>query len=297
MHYLLGLFGTLSDMHHLRNESHWSPRLLPIEQEERRRLYWAVHNLDVLRVVVYNGIPKLDGTSAEVRYPIQPDDATLTTGGLHQTLEDDWLPGWNCTTDLYRALKDAVKQTREAPGRLEVDHLRAGRASAQGCTDYTKFLDGIWSMYDELPDRFKDFTVTMTGDAAKDSYGYQAAHAQIVLQLILIAPYSATSSDNIDQQCDAMEELLSGLNSICLHFVAVIGSSLARYLSNFGHRLASNMATTHDGTSRKRVHSLLVSLLTLIKNLDIEEQGPSSPYQGLLSRLGDRDLHIPNHAC
>lgn len=297
MHHLLGLFGTLSDIHHLHNESHWSPKLLPIEQEERRRLYWAVHNLDMLRVVVYDGVPKLDGTSANVRYPKQTDDTTLTIGGLRPTPEGDWIRGWNCTTDLYRALKNAVMQMWEDHRRLEVDDRPARRACARGCTDYAKFLDGVWSIYHQLPDRFKDFTVTMTGDTAEDRYGYQAAHAQIVLQLILIAPYSVTSSDNIDQQCDAIGELLSSLNSICLHFVAVIGRSLARHLSNFGHRLASNMATTYDGASRERGHSLLVSLLPLIRRLDLEEQGPSSLYQQLLSRLGDYDLHNPNHAC
>ena len=268
MHQYLGHFSLMSAIQHFHDELHWPEDLSLVEKEERRCLYWSMYNIDVLGAVVFDGVTKFDEASANVRYPSQISGTTLVVNASNLGPESGWLRGWNFTTDMYRVLDRATKRSRSFQQNSSSKNPPSIPLLAPDRPCDVQVMNGVWKMYIQLSDRFREFTAHFTEDTAGNLYGFQAANIQAILQLIRMTPLLIDQEHNIDQRCDIADELLSTISSICPRFLTVIGYQLAHHLSGFGRRLAKSTMSPSSGEQYRRVRPRLLSLGALLQELE-----------------------------
>lgn len=292
MHQYLGHFCTLSAMQHFHDESFWPQSLSVIEKEESRRLYWSMYNLDVLAAVVFNGVMKFQETSANVLYPSEVDDEQITATSCAPGSDTNWLQGWNFTTDLYRILEHTIKRVRRSHSDRRNDRLPVMQLLAPDRFNKTQVSEGVWSLYYQLPSRFRNYTVPVTGNANEDLFGFQAANIQATLQLVRMTLISVDSNHDVYQRCDVAKDLLSTLQSICPRYLAMISTPLVYQLGGIGHILASAMEGSLIEDTYDRVRSLMVSLADLLENLESGLQPTAGASKGLRSQIEKIDRYM-----
>jgi hypothetical protein len=168
MHQYLGHFCTLSAMQQFHDESRWPRSMAMTEKEECRRLYWSMYKLDALAAVVFNGVFKFQGMSANVRYPSEVDDEQITPTSCLSTPEGNWLRGWNVTTDLFRVLEHTVKRVRSTQQSSRADMSPALYLLVADRLNDALVMEGVVRLCNELPVRFRDYGVRAIGNAAED---------------------------------------------------------------------------------------------------------------------------------
>lgn len=292
MHQHLGNFCTLSAMQQFHDEAHWPQSISLIEKEERRRLYWSMYNLDVLAAVVFNGVMKFQETSANVLYPSEVDDEQITLTACIPTTEWNWLRGWNFTTDLYRVLEHTIKRVRRNHQSHKNDRLQLTQLLAPENFNNTQVADGVWGLYQQLPSRFRNYTVPVTGIPSEDLFGFQAANIQATMQLLRMTLFSVDLHHDVYQKCDVAKELLSTLHSICPRFLTAISTPLVYHLGGIGHILASVMEGSLTEDSYQRVRSLLVSMADLLEGLESGLQPTAGASKGLRSQVDKIDRYM-----
>jgi hypothetical protein len=292
MHQYLGHFCTLSAMQQFHDEAHW-PRDMPmIEKEECRRLYWSMYSLDVLAAVVFNGVLKFQETSANVRYPTEVDDEFITPTSCSSGSETNWLRGWNTTTDLYRILEHTIKQVRSSQQGLQSDRAPVTHLLGNERFNSALVMEGIHRLYQNLPARFKDYSVPVTGNPSEDVYGFQAANIQATFQLARMTLSSIDSDKDVHQKCAVAENLLSAMHSICPRFLTVISTPLVYHLGGIGHILAGAIEGSLTESAYQRVRTSLVSLADLLENLETGLQPTAGASKGLRAQVAKIDAHM-----
>lgn len=292
MHQYLGHFCTLSAMQQFHDEAHWPQNLTLIEKEECRRLYWSMYNLDVLAAVVFNGIMKFQETSANVRYPTEIDDGEITATACVPCPEGNWLRGWNFVTDLYRVLEHTIKSVRRNHQHHRNDRITVTHIFGFGRFNDIAVAEGVWTLYRQLPERFRNFATPVTGDTLQDLYGFQAANIQATYQLLRMTLFSVDYNQDVYQKCDIAKELLSSLHSICPRFLTMISTPLVYHLGGIGHMLASVMEGSLTEDSYERVRSLLVSMADLLEGLESTLQPTAGASKGLRSQVDKIDRYM-----
>ncbi|KAM0722564.1 hypothetical protein Q7P37_002005 [Cladosporium fusiforme] len=292
MHQYLGVFCTLAAMQQFHDEAHWPRNLNLIEKEECRRLYWSMYNLDVLVAVVFNGVMKFQETSANVRYPTEVDDGEITATACVPGPEGNWIRGWNFVTDMYRVLEHTIKGFRRnhqthGNDRITVTHLFGTERFRD-----LQVAEGVWTLYSQLPDRFRNFAVPVTGDTLEDLYGFQAANIQATYQLLRMTLFSVDWNQDVYRKCDIAKELLSSLHSICPRFLTMISTPLVYHLGGIGHILASVMEGSLTEDSYERVRALLVSMADLLEGLESGLQPTAGASKGLRSQVDKIDHYM-----
>ena len=291
LHQYLGHFCTLSAMQQFHDENHWPEGLTPVEKEERRRLYWSMYTLDVYQAVVFNGILKFQETHANVRYPSEVDDETLSGGVLTPTSELNWFQGWNFATDLYRVLEHSIKRVRRnehhGEGRFSIVRLLV----TDGIPE-EQVMENLLGLYNELPDRFKEYSVPSTGDKAKDLFGFQAANIQATIQLVRMTLFSINANRDVRQKCDVAEQVLSAFHSICPAFLRAISTPLVYHLGAIGRVLASAAEGVLTEDTYQRIRGLLISMADLLQGLEFTLQPMVGASKGLRMQVDKIDQYM-----
>jgi hypothetical protein len=292
MHQYLGHFCTLSAMQQFHDEAHWPRNMTMIEKEECRRLYWSMYSLDVLAAVVFNGVLKFQETSANVRYPTEVNDELITATSCSSGSEGNWLRGWNVTTDLYRILEHTIRQVRSSHQGLKTDRAPVIHLLGHERFNSALVMEGIHRLYENLPARFKDYSVPVTGNPAEDVYGFQAANIQATFQLARMTLSSMDPDNDVHQKCAVAENLLAAMHSICPRFLTVISTPLVYHLGGIGHILAGVMEGSLTEAAYQRVRTSLVSLADLLENLESGLQPTAGSSKGLRAQVAKIDAHM-----
>lgn len=134
-----------------------------------------------------------------------------------------WLRGWNFTTDLYRVLEHVVdcngRRFSSANGTTPVWPLFGPPSMSEPAV-----MEQVLAMYSALPSQFRE-TPPITGEMAKDLYGFQSANIQATLQLLRMALLS-TEEIGVDRKCDVAGELLSVFSKVPVEYLKAISSPL-----------------------------------------------------------------------
>ena len=269
MHEYLGHYLTLCAMCNFHDESRWPADVGIVEKEERRRLFWTMYGFDIFTSVTFDSIMRSQETHASVSYPSEISDEDLTTGIPSPSNEDNWLRGWNFTTDLYRVLEHTVKRIRRHKLRRE-DRTSVVKLLMAEDISEMKVLESVLNLYYQLPAHFRDYSVPMTGEKGKDIFGFQTANIQATLQLVRIAVCSTdgNSTEDVRRKCDVAEQVLSTFRTVSPHFLKAISTPLVYHLGAIGTILASAMEGMLTEESYARVRSLLVSMADLLQDLE-----------------------------
>lgn len=170
-----------------------------------------------------------------VRYPTELDDEYISDSG-YTTVPDmsgapcpgggqesvSWLRGWNFTTDLYRIMEHAVDELRRrAFQRTSVPFHSMFRRTSM---NEPAVMQQVMAMYSSLPSRFRE-TPPVTGDRAKDLFGFQSANIQATLQLLRMILLS-TEDLGVDRKCDVAGELLDVFSKVPVEYLKAISSPL-----------------------------------------------------------------------
>ena len=292
MHQYLGHFCTLSAMQQFHDEDQWPQNITMTEREETRRLYWAMYKLDVMAAVVFNGVLKFQGTSANVRYPTEVNDEMITPTSCPSGTEGNWLRGWNVTTDLYRILEHTIQQVRSSRRGLRTDGVPVTHLLGPERFNHALVAEGIHRIYNSLPARFKDCSAPVTGNPAEDIYGFQAANIQATFQLACMTLSCVDTENDVHQKCAVAEALLSTMHNICPRFLTVISTSLIYHLGGIGHMLAAVAEGSLTEAAYQRVRTSLVSLGDLLENLESGLQPTAGASKGLRLQIAKIDTHM-----
>ncbi|KAL1966273.1 hypothetical protein VTN77DRAFT_4626 [Rasamsonia byssochlamydoides] len=277
-----GYYHTLTAMEGLYDEKLWPKQLTPIEIEERRRLFWSIYTLDIYSSIVWGGIIRHREAQSMVRYPTEIDDEYITetgysappapasntsTSGIPVVSHEpvSWLRGWNFTTDLYRILEHAV------------DNLRCRWSQQNGMTRFHSLfgrnpmtesvvMEQVLAMYSALPSQFRE-TLPVTGDPAKDLFGFQSANIQATLQLLRMVLFSSEDI-GVERKCDVAGELLSVFSKVPVEYLKAISSPLLHHLAGIGYILGSVIEGSLSESSYQRVRMLLLEMADLLCRLE-----------------------------
>lgn len=194
----------------------------------------------------------------------------METNGLGGSgMSDDWIVGWNFTTDMYRILEHALDSQRRRPphsnnGPTDVWSLfRPAQMSGPW------LMDHVLSMYSALPPQFRE-TQPVTGDVAHDIFGFQAANIQATLQLLRMV-ISSNEEQGVDEKCDVAGQVLSVFSKVPVEYLKAISSPLVchpsisiacltsqlHHLAGIGYILGSVMEGSLSEASYQCVRTLL----------------------------------------
>ena len=292
MHQYHGHFCTLAAMQSFHDEAHWPQNITLVEKEERRRLYWSMYSLDILSAAVFNSVLKFQETSANVRYPTEVDDENLTAEAASPSANLSWIRGWNFTTDLYRVLEHTIKRVRRNNAVNRQDRTSVTKLLISDGFTNAQIMDNVLGLYYQLPARFKDYTVPVSGNRQQDLYGFQAANIQATLQLVRMTLFSVNMTNNVYQKCNVAEQVLSTFHSICPRFLQAISTPLVYHIGGIGQLLASVMEDLLTEASYKRVRGLLASMADLLEGLESGLQPTAGASKGLRVQIEKIDHYM-----
>ncbi|KAL2847539.1 fungal-specific transcription factor domain-containing protein [Aspergillus pseudoustus] len=296
----LGTYHTLAVMDGLHDEKLWPKDLDPIVVEIRRRLFWSIYTLDVYSSIVWGGIIRHREAQSNVRYPgdlrdefISRNDMVSPASVDHNgvptvnAVSNDWIVGWNFTTDMYRILEHALdSQRRRSPpnnGTAEVWSLFRPAETAGPW-----LMEHVLVMYSALPPQFR-VTQPVIGDLAHDIFGFQSANIQATLQLLRMVLYSS-EEQGVDGKCDVAGQVLSVFSNVPVEYLKAISSPLLHHLAGIGYILGSVMEGSLSEPSYQRVRTLLLEMADLLHRLESglrQSTGTSERLRAQVSRIDE----------
>lgn len=293
MHQYMGHYMTLSAMQRFHDESYWPEDLSVQEREERRRLFWSMYSFDVYTTVVFNTIHKSQETHSNVAYPSEVTDEELASGVTTYQNPDNWLRGFNFTTDLYRVLEHATKRLRISKSGRE-DRISVVRLMMANTMPDVQIMDNVINLYYDLPARFKNYTVQLTGDRSQDIFGFQAANIQATLQLVrmTLLEARASSAQNVEEKCRVAETVLQTFGEIPQQYLKAISTPLVYHLGGIGHILSSVMQGVLNESSYERVRTLMGQLADLLEDLEAGLQPAAGASRELRKQTDKIDQYI-----
>ncbi|KAK5119051.1 hypothetical protein LTR62_000262 [Meristemomyces frigidus] len=268
MHRFMGIYTTLAAMTQFHDEAYWPSTLTNVEREERRRVYWSMYTLQVYVAVVFDGLVMTQEIHSNVKYPSAVDeDITVKNGLAAPDTEENWLQGWNFTTDLYRVLEYSITRMRRLrEGRL--DRVSVVRLLDPVDLPDSVVMDNVIGLYYQLSARFRNYNVPITGDQNQDMFGFQAANIQATLQLVRMTLFSTNTNHDVYQKCYVAEQVLTTFHSIAPQYLRAISTPLVYHLGGIGRILGSVMEGLLCEQSYQRVRALLVSMADLLQGLE-----------------------------
>ncbi|KAK1085196.1 hypothetical protein LTR33_002241 [Friedmanniomyces endolithicus] len=290
MHEYLGKYMTLRAMQQCHDERFWPPGVSIIEREERRRIYWSMYTFDIYTAVVFDGLMWSQETHSNVCYPVEVNDEDLLAEPASPTDDDNWLRGWNFTTDLYRMLEHSMMRMRRSKamhnGRSSVTRLLLPSDMPDA-----QLMDNVLGAYYELPARFRVVNAPATGDRRQTLFGFQAALIQTTLQLVRMTLFSTVTNHDVDSKCYVAEQVLTTFHSIAPQYLRAISTPLVHHLDRIGRILASVMEGLLCEQSYQRVRNLLVSMADLLQGLESGLQPTAGASQDLRAQIEKIDRY------
>ncbi|KAF2092973.1 hypothetical protein NA57DRAFT_69364 [Rhizodiscina lignyota] len=296
MLYYLGLYHTMVETDGLHDESNWPTELDLVEKEERRRLFWSIYTLDVYASIVWGRTVRSREAQSNVLYPsaidedincsLSSDSHPSAISNTEHSYSQNWLYGWNFTTDLYRILEhvlDHFRQTR-SENRLStpIDALFGGSTVSNATV-----LDVILNMYKSLSRRFKE-TPAAT-QVSEHRLNFQTANIAATIQLVRIMLF-ASEDATVEQRCTVANELLSAFADIPSIYLRAISSPLLHHLAGIGQILGSVFEKGLPESAYQRIRSVLLAMVDLLADLEVGlywTANASSRIQELVLRIDD----------
>ena len=97
----LGLYHGLLARDGLHDEARWPSYFTGCDREVLRRIFWAIYRLEVHNASVMGHLIRIPESQCSVGYPSGFHHEQFLIPGRNGDYED-WFPGWNFVTDLYR---------------------------------------------------------------------------------------------------------------------------------------------------------------------------------------------------
>jgi hypothetical protein len=191
--------------------------------------------LDVYSSIVWGGIIRHREAQSNVRYPGDLRDEfifrndTVSPTSVDQSVasangaSNDWIIGWNFTTDMYRILEHALdSQRRRSPPNNGTAEVWSLFRPAQMAGPW--LMEHVLAMYSALPPPFREARPAI-GDISHDIYGFQSANIQATLQLLRMVIYSS-EEQGVDGKCDVAGQVLSVFSKVPVEYLKAISSPL-----------------------------------------------------------------------
>ncbi|KAL2787879.1 fungal-specific transcription factor domain-containing protein [Aspergillus keveii] len=297
----LGMYHTLAVMDGLYDEKLWSKDLDPIVVEIRRRLFWSIYTLDVYSSIVWGGIIRHREAQSNVRYPGDLRDEfifrndTVSPASVDQSAvsangaSNDWIVGWNFTTDMYRILEHALdSQRRRSPPNNGTAEVWSLFRPAQLAGPW--LMEHVLAMYSALPPPFREARPAI-GDISHDIYGFQSANIQATLQLLRMVIYSS-EEQGVDGKCDVAGQVLSVFSKVPVEYLKAISSPLLHHLAGIGYILGSVMEGSLSESSYQRVRTLLLEMADLLHRLESGLRQSTGTSERLRAQVGRIDEYM-----
>ncbi|KAI7587733.1 hypothetical protein KC316_g4875 [Hortaea werneckii] len=210
---------------------------------------------------------------SNVRYPSEINDEDLLLGSFPTTNEDNWLRGFNFTTDLYRILEHSIKRVRRTKP-VRDDRISITRLLIADNIPEAQVMDSVVSLFYQLPPALKDYSLRRGSDKNESYMGFQAANIQATLQLVRMTLFSTSPTHDVNHKCDVAQHALSVFHDIAPEYLRAISTPLVYHLGGIGSILASVMEGLLCEISYQRVRRLLPG------QAPIQAQTSTSPYRG-----------------
>lgn len=211
----LGQYVSTSVSTRFYDEDSWPADLNEIQRQERRRLvclsdpflisiisltqilqYWGVYQQDQYISHKFSYIPRQRESNSNVLYPAEVDDdehITETTCDLDNE-RVSFLRGWNFCTDLYflfEHIGDAIRIRVGHPGDIPGGAISKLLSSFHSPKSFAAdSLHLVRQLHDDLPQEVKEVQ-EMTGDPARDRYGYIGMCFHFTFNLCFFLPVTA----------------------------------------------------------------------------------------------------------
>ncbi len=238
-----------------------------------------MYTLDVYSSIVWDGCMHYQESHARVEYPSGKDDPENhdTNDGTH------WIVGWNFTTDLYRILEHNLTRLRSRSSKFNLlgDPLRGGSLSTS--------QDRVAELYSKLPTVFRQLQPA-TGNPARDIYGFQSANIQATMALLRMVNLSLEDGADLDTKCSVVSDVLATFHQVPKPYLRAISTPLIYHIGGIGIILGSVMEGSLSGSSCRRVWHLLLSMATLLEDLEAflhRSAGAGKRLRDLIARLED----------
>ena len=291
VHQYMGTYHTLAAMQNFHDESRWPTETSVVEREERRRVFWSMYSLDIYCSVVFDSVTKSQENHSNVRYPSEVSDEDLFTAIGSPRNEENWLRGYNFTTDLYRVLEHSMKRMRRNKP-IGDDRICITRLLIADGLPEAQVMDSVVRLYYQLPAAFKNYSLRPDGNKRNNFIGFQAANIQATLQLVRMTLLSTSPSHDVNHKCDVAQQALSVFHSIAPEYLRAISTPLVYHLGGIGSILASVMEGLLCEESYRRVRSLLVSMADLLEGLESGLQPTAGASRDLRKQIDKIDSYM-----
>lgn len=181
LHRYLGLYQGLAAQVGLYNEERWPPGLTICEKESRQRVFWTVYRLEVHNASVLGHPIRIPESQTFVHYPC----------GVHHVLIfperngkfENWIAGWNYTTELYRILEHAIVDFRSKRTARTTVLWSESRPKPSG------ILQQLKEMQSNLMPEFAQAAMRST-DSGSNRCGFQVANILSTIHVRLCISHS-----------------------------------------------------------------------------------------------------------
>ncbi|KAI6877649.1 hypothetical protein KC363_g8900 [Hortaea werneckii] len=291
MHQYMGMYHTLAALQQFHDERKWPSDITVVELEERRRTFWTMYSLDIYCSVVFDSVMKSQENHSNVRYPSEINDEDLLSGTFPTTNEDNWLRGFNFTTDLYRILEHSIKRVRRTKP-VRDDRISITRLLIADNIPEAQVMDSVVSLFYQLPPALKDYSLRQGNDKYQSYMGFQAANIQATLQLVRMTLFSTSPTHDVNHKCDVAQHALSVFHNIAPEYLRAISTPLVYHLGGIGSILASVMEGLLCEISYQRVRRLLVSMADLLDGLESGLQPTAGASRNIRKQIDRIDRYM-----
>jgi hypothetical protein len=237
-----------------------------------------MYTLDIYSSIVWDGCIHYQESHARVEYPSGRND----TEGQDPYHGTHWIMGWNFTTDLYRILEHNLTRLRSRSSKFNLVDDLASSASLS-----LTGQDRVAELYSTLPPIFKQLQ-PITGDPARDIYGFQTANIQATMALLRMVYLSLEDGADLDTKCSVVSDVLATFHQVPKPYLRAISTPLIYHIGGIGIILGSVMEGSLSESSCRRVRELLLSMAVLLESLEAflyRSAGAGQRLRDLVARL------------
>ncbi|KAG9254299.1 uncharacterized protein F5Z01DRAFT_681385 [Emericellopsis atlantica] len=281
MHYHMGMYHTLAAMGRWHNEDEWPAAIGNIGREERRRLFWSVYTLDIYTYIVWGGVIRVREQQCRVQYPTEVDDDYIDDKSVYisprPVSKQNWLRGWNFTTDLYRILEHAVARFKSDDGRRPPFRARdifLENDQERNAAMVKNVESTISRQLEDLPHYFRDIQCDITYNPREDLYGFQAANIIATTELLRMVLFSVNEeTSTLDQRCAIANKIIDKFKIIPKGFQLAISAPLLHHLAGIGDVLGrSSLQLSRNTDFQEGIAQYANNLESVLKGRRVTER-------------------------
>ncbi|ERS96170.1 uncharacterized protein SPSK_00041 [Sporothrix schenckii 1099-18] len=258
LHRYLGLYHGLSAQIGLHNEERW-PAAMPgtasvaalslCERETRRRIFWVVYRIEVHNACVLGHPIRTPESQTYVQYPC----------GVHHPLTflfpnrngkfENWMAGWNYTTELYRILEHAIvdfrsKRTMHTTVLWRTEQTTSSRSGSGSESRSTAILQQLQKMQSNLLPQFAQAAMK-SSDSGSNRSGFQVANILCTIHLVKMVVL-ASENGRFVEVCQNVQDLVDSMGTVPRDYIRAFGTPVMQELLGVGFMLTSMASRDHS---------------------------------------------------